>query len=150
MGIVVPRKKGVNMRLELYVDSDGKKIDPNLFSKTAEKLAKELRRNSSKNKLTQVRKFYDEVVFLRDRAGRTPKQENWEHILPLVRMLAAKAAYAHGRGHVDDTFFDFISESVQQIFDRKDLEVFTFFFEALIGYLKFHELSDNQERGRRH
>lgn len=49
-------------------------------------------------------------------------------------MLNAKAAYAKGRGLISDSFRDFISNSLKQINDKDDFEVFKGLFEAFMGY----------------
>jgi len=124
-----------------WKDKENGKVDPTLFSNTAEKLAKELAEDcraskNRENKRTQIRKFYDEVVRL-DMAAKARPQE-WENILPLVHMLTAKAAYAKGRRLVSDNFVTFIRASIKQISGHKDLELFANFFEAFIGFYRLH------------
>ena len=127
--------------IKLWKDKDKEIIDPELFSKKAEELAKILANENrterkNPNKASQIRKFYDEVLKLETQA-RT-KSIKKEQILPLVHMLIAKAAYAKGRDLVSDTFLNFIKDSVNQIKDTKDLKVFVNFFEALMGFYKQH------------
>lgn len=124
-----------------WKDKENGKVDPTLFSNTAEKLAKELAEDcraskNRENKRTQIRKFYDEVIRL-DMAAKARPQE-WENILPLVHMLTAKAAYAKGRRLVSDNFVTFIRASIKQISGHKDLELFANFFEAFIGFYRLH------------
>lgn len=125
--------------IDFWKDRDKKIIDPWLYSKRAEQLSKQLAEDceSSRkkpNKRTQVRRFYDEVVRLettaRSRAG------EWEHILPLVHMLTAKAAYARGRDLVSDNFLNFIRSAVEQVAEPGDLSVFANFFEAFMGFYR--------------
>ncbi|MBW1802576.1 MAG: type III-A CRISPR-associated protein Csm2, partial [Deltaproteobacteria bacterium] len=79
-------------KIILWKDPEKQTIDPKLFSKTAEDLAKKINediriaRNS--NKRTQIRKFYDEVVRL-NMLSKTRPDEEWDNILPLVHMLTA-------------------------------------------------------------
>ena len=91
-------------------DKQNRKIDPTLFSKTADVLAKDLaaenRSNKKSNKRTQIRKFYDEVLRLDMEAKTRPN--DWDTILSLVHMLVAKAAYAKGRELVSERFLEFI------------------------------------------
>ena len=53
-------------------------------------------------------------------------------------MLNAKAAYAMARDLVTKDFKDFISDSLKQIDDVDDFHVFVNFFEAFMGFYKFH------------
>lgn len=124
-----------------WKDKENGKVDPTLFSNTAEKLAKELAEDcraskSRENKRTQIRKFYDEVVRLNMEAKARPQE--WDSILPLVHMLPAKVAYAKGRRLVSDNFLNFIRSSIKQISGKKDLELFANFFEAFIGFYRMH------------
>ncbi|RLB27943.1 MAG: type III-A CRISPR-associated protein Csm2 [Deltaproteobacteria bacterium] len=134
-------------RIEFWRDKAKETIDPELFSKKAEELAKELAgdheqsKGKKANKRTQLRKFYDEVLRL-DSEARAAGKEQWKRILPLVHMLTAKAAYARGRDLVSDTFLSFIKDSVSQVQDQKDLMVFANFFEALMGFYIRHSPSN--------
>ena len=80
-------------RIKLWKDQEKKIIDPLLFSKQAEDLAKAIsadnqqRRNS--NKRTQLRKFYDEVVRLTALSKSRP--DDW-------KQRSTHGAYAHGQG----------------------------------------------------
>lgn len=126
-------------RIEFWKDRNNEIIEPTLFSKQAEELAKTLAKENKEerknpNKTTQIRKFYDEVLKLETQV-RTQSAKK-EYVLPLLHMLIPKAAYAKGRDLVSDTFLNFIKDSVYQIRDIKDLKVFVQFFEALMGFYK--------------
>jgi len=128
-------------KIVFWKDREKKKVDPALFSSIAEQLAKELAEDcrasrQRENKRTQIRKFYDEVVRLGMEARAKPQE--WDDILPLVHMLTAKAAYAKGRKLVSDNFLNFIRSSIEQISGEKDLELFTNFFEAFIGFYRMY------------
>ncbi len=129
------------MKITLWKDSEKRTIDPLLFSKTAEDLAKAIEADRSQkgkfNKRTQLRKFYDEVVRLTALAKKSPDEE-WVNILPMVHMLTAKAAYAQGRELISPSFMDFIRDSVEQIEDQKDLSLFSNFFEAFMGFYRLY------------
>ena len=129
-------------KIVLWKNPDKQTIDPKLFSKTAMALSEELadeRKKSNKklNKRTQIRKFYDEVLRLSSLA-KTRRDEEWVNILPLVHMLTAKAAYAQGRNLVSKTFMAFIKNSVNQVERPEDLDVFSNFFEAFMGFYRLH------------
>jgi CRISPR-associated protein Csm2 len=120
--------------VSFYKDKEKKTLRPTLFSVTAENLAKTMAENTRSNKRTQLRKFYDEVLRLNSLARSNPS--DWESILPYVNMIIAKVAYAEGRDLVSAEFAEFIKESVKQIDEKEDLDVFTNLFEAFMGFYK--------------
>ena len=128
-------------KIELWKDRDNRKIDPVLFSLKAEALAKNLAEDckvvkGKPNKISQIRKFYDEVVRLNMESKNSGS--DWDNILPLVNMIIAKTAYAKGRKLISDNFLNFIRSSIEQIKDPEDLEVFANLFEAFYGFYKLH------------
>lgn len=134
-------------KIQFWQDKDKKKIDPRLYSDRAEELVKTMKKdfdvNKKVNKRTQVRKFYDEVMRLHMEArnldmSQPEKREQWEILLPMIHMLSAKAAYAKGRELVSDNFRNFIKTSVEQIEDPGDLALFANFFEAFMGFYRYH------------
>ncbi len=129
------------MEIKFWKDKAKKQIDPDLFSSKAEMLAKEIfkERNDKTNRPTQIRKFYDEVL----RFHSMLKTTEFENILPYLKMLNAKAAYAMGRNLVSKGFKEFISTALDQIKDPDDFDAFKGLFEAFIGYYKFYDKKDN-------
>lgn len=127
------------MEIKFWKDKNKKLIDPELFSKMAEDLAKAVfeQSNNKMNKPTQIRKFYDEVVRF-DSIVKT-NHEEFEMILPYLKMLNAKAAYAMGRDLISMNFKNFIQNSIKQINDKDDFSAFAGLFEAFIGYYKFYD-----------
>ena len=128
-------------KIEFWKDKDNRQVDPLLFSSRAEDLAKKFSHEhentrSKPNKRTQMRKFFDEITSL-NMAAKSGRQD-FQNILPLVHMLTAKAAYANGRELVSDSFLAFIKESVEQVDDERDLDIFATFFEAFIGFYRLH------------
>jgi CRISPR-associated protein Csm2 len=125
-----------------YKDPVKRTVKPELFSSVADQLAQRVHHaDVKKNKRTQIRKFYDEVVRLNALARSYP--EDWDHILPLVNMVIAKAAYAEGRKLVTEDFVEFLKESIRQVQSAEDLDVFTNLFEAFMGFYKKYRPSDN-------
>lgn len=125
--------------------SDGK-IDPELFSSKAEKLAEAVfegqHKNSKANKPTQLRKFYDEVMRFDSMLKSVPpdkQNDEFDKMLPYLKMLNAKAAYAMGRDLVTKEFKDFISMSLSQVKNKNDFELFNGLFEAFMGYYKYYD-----------
>ncbi len=135
--------------IKFYKDRQKKIINPKLFSQTAETAAELIARAGQKrrndgtvrlehNKRTQIRKFYDEV--LRMNGDIKGKPDDWDHVLPYVNMLIAKAVYAQGRNTlVTGEFVNMLKECIEQVEQPGDLDVFANFFEAFMGYYKQYE-----------
>ncbi len=127
--------------------SDKKILNAALFSDTADRLAKRFAASGrNQNKLTQLRRFYDEVQrqqsLLQSTAGSTTADSDFENSLAYLHMLIAKAAYAQGRKLVTKDFVDFLRHGIQQVKSREDFRVFSDFFEAVMAFYKVHRPSD--------
>jgi CRISPR-associated protein Csm2 len=129
-----------------WKDKNKKLIDPELFSGRAEALAKQIQTEggSKSNKPTQIRKFYDEIVRFDSILKSNPG--DFDAMLPYLKMLNAKAAYAMGRDLISKGFKDFIAEALGQIRDRDDFEAFAGFFEAFMGFYKFYVEKGGESR----
>jgi CRISPR-associated protein Csm2 len=113
-------------------------LDPELFSKKAESLAQKIGEedsNKSKNKRSQLRRFYDEIIRLNTMAQ---ANKDWNTILPLVHMIIAKTVYAKGRNLVTDSFVEMLKSGIEQIHDKEDLQVFANFLEAFMGFYQIY------------
>jgi len=135
------------MDISFWKDKNKKLIDPDLFSSKAEELAQKIfeEQQASRgraNKPTQLRKFYDEVIRFGSMLQGLPvekQQEEFDKILPYLKMLNAKAAYALGRDLVSKSFKDFIAGSLTKINDKDDFEAFAGFFESFMGFYKYYD-----------
>ncbi|MCC6657597.1 MAG: type III-A CRISPR-associated protein Csm2 [Rhodocyclaceae bacterium] len=111
--------------------------DPDLFDSKAENVARALDQEagrSNKNKSTQIRRFYDELVGWQERiAGDDEKFKQYE---AFIRMLNAKVAYAKGRGLVGDEFERWFRECIKSTPNAQALDHFRLHFEAVLGFLK--------------
>lgn len=112
-----------------------------LFDEDAEKVARALddsaqadRGGSGKNKATQIRRFYDELVGWQERVG--ADDEKFKQYEAFVKMLNAKAAYAEGRKLVTPDFVTWFRDCVRQVNDARTLNHFRLHFEAMLGFLK--------------
>lgn len=127
-------------KIVLWKDREKQLLDPELFSKKAEALAiiieKDRKFAQKFNKRSQIRKFYDEVVRLNNLTKNRP--EEWNNIMPMVHMLVAKTAYAHGRELISKNFMAFIKDSINQIEGPEDLNIFCNFFEAFMGFYRLY------------
>lgn len=126
--------------IKFWKDESKEIVNPELFSDVADKWAEYLKRvgkeNKDKNKISQIRKFYDEVLFFH---AKIKNEQEFEKMFPYIKMLNAKAFYAEGRGHVTEHFKDFIRKCLEQIKNKKDFDVFVKFFEAFMGYYRYYD-----------
>ncbi|MBF0152732.1 MAG: type III-A CRISPR-associated protein Csm2 [Magnetococcales bacterium] len=121
-------------------------VSETLFDKTAkawaEKLNKARQAKKDSNKSTQLRRFYDEICMWAEKVGNDPKK--YEDLIPFIRMLNAKTAYAHGRKElVDQGFVELVDKSLKQVKDPKTLQCFKLFMEAIMGFYKELEQHSN-------
>lgn len=125
------------MAITLWKDKARKKLEPTLFSVTAEQQAQAIGSEGNNiNKSTQLRRYFEEVVRLNTQAK--AKGADMDLILPQVHMLVAKIVYAQGRRLVSSSFVEMMKSGINQINDKDDLQVFANFFESFIGFYKMH------------
>ncbi|OQX18729.1 MAG: type III-A CRISPR-associated protein Csm2 [Desulfobulbaceae bacterium A2] len=123
--------------ISLWKDKENRKLEPTLFSETAEKLAEKIgAEGNNVNKSTQLRRYYDEVVRLTTQAKASTA--NMDLILPQVHMLVAKVAYAKGRNLVTDSFVQMMKSGISQVENKEDLQVFANFLESFMGFYKMY------------
>ena len=126
----------------------GKDKSSDLFSKIAEEYAKKIKtiegKNNTKNKNTQIRKFYDELLLWNNKINiaslkKEEREEKFKEFEPFIKMLKAKVAYAKAREYVDDNFKLMFDQCINEINSPESLKDAKFFLEAVIAYSKFHE-----------
>ena len=135
-----------------YFTPDGA-INPELVDKEARKWANLFapKRNESdrysKEKVinpAQLRRFYGEAKRLEMRwQNSSDRERTFGDILPMIKLLKAKAAYANKRGLVSPSFRDWIWDNVDRINVGEDFKAFLLFFEAVVGFCYGNELPDN-------
>jgi CRISPR-associated protein Csm2 len=115
----------------------GGQIDAKLYSEIAEAAAKAVAggERNPRNKPSQLRRFYDELVALQDKAR---DAESFGQQLPFIQMLRAKVAYAKGRDKVDDQFVSLLNRVVDQARDAATLKQARLFMEAFMAYYKVY------------
>jgi len=108
--------------------------DTELFNETAREWAEAICGDGRdcRVKSTQLRNFYDKVMELLDEVEKEHKP--FEEVLPFVKMLNSKVAYAQTRKHVTREFVDMMQQCIKQVDSPEKLKVFKLFFEALIGF----------------
>ena len=113
---------------------NGKHLPADLFDGVARGAAKHVAGGdrNQKNKPSQLRQFYDELVMWEEKVQRDERR--FREYLPFIRMLNAKAAYAAGRKHVDDNFVNLMHHCLGQVDDARALRNFKLFFEAFMGF----------------
>ncbi len=117
------------------------KKDGELFNKTAESWAKAI---GKEVKNTQIRNFYDQVLKLYEKSKSLQNSEFETDLLPFVKMLNSKIAYAKtrksaGKNLINDTFVQMMNSCINQVNSKNDLQTFKLFFEAVIGFHKGRE-----------
>jgi CRISPR-associated protein Csm2 len=126
------------MEIKFWLNKEKKLVNPELFSKVADEWAKNINDEggNQKNKQSQLRKFYDEVLLFYNRIQ--GDKEKFEQMLPYIKLLRAKVYYARGRDHITDKFKDFIESCIDQIHTWEDFVVFKNFFEAFMGFYRYY------------
>jgi len=138
--------------IKFWKDKAKKIVNPDLFSDTAEKIAKAVSNEATDklNKSTQLRRFFDDVLTFESRLKELPEEkqrEEFDRSLPYLKMLNAKVAYAKARDLISPEFKDFIGISLKQLNDLDDFKVFHTLFEAFMGYYKFFD-KERENRAR--
>ncbi|BCD68480.1 type III-A CRISPR-associated protein Csm2 [Nitratiruptor sp. YY09-18] len=104
------------------------KEDKELLNETAKEWAEKIKRT----KKTQVRNFYDKVLELEEKI----KKEDFDDVLPFIKMLNSKVAYAVNRRVASREFQEMIESCIKQIDTKEKFNTFKLFFEAVIGFYK--------------
>lgn len=124
--------------IELWKDRENRVLDPLLFSTIADEKAKSIsQEDRNRNKGTQLRRFFDELIRLNSQAQQ--RGADWNLILPQLHMMIAKAAYAKGRKLVTDSFVTLMQDGIYQIENKDDLKIFTNFLESFMGFYKAYK-----------
>ena len=119
----------------------GNEKSAEIFSDIAQRAAKHIKTNKNLNKTTQLRKFYDELAMWNDRVQlvRENKAGKFQELMPFIKMLKAKVAYAEGRKNVDKNFSDIFNRCIDQINNVETLRDSKLFMEAVMGFCKLEE-----------
>lgn len=119
------------------------KIKADLFSRVAEQTAETINAGRPKNKPTQLRKFYDEIVMWETRISASPNSfDSFKESLPFIQMINAKVAYAKGRKLVDDNYLKLMHHCLDQVDSPETMRNFKLFIEAFMGFYKVKRPKD--------
>jgi len=133
----------------MYYKTDGS-LDPKWVDSEALAVARKLVMKNSYGKTdkdsiksSQLRKFYADVKSL---------ERTWEYqkrseaaflgILPQIKILKAKAAYAKSRDVVPSAFVQWINRHVDAVSTSADFKAFLLHFEAVVGFCYGEGLKD--------
>jgi CRISPR-associated protein Csm2 len=108
------------------------KKDKELFNEVAKHWAEKI--EEARMNKNQLRNFYDKVLELYEKSQYTDNFD--EEVLPFVKMLNSKVAYAVNRGVANKEFEKMMNSCIKQINTPQDLEIFKYFFEAIVGFYK--------------
>ncbi len=115
-----------------YFDKDGD-IVVDLFSDKADSIAQSF----YKTKVSQIRKFYDEVLRIKMKIFLSnDKKREFKKQLPYIKMILAKAAYSSKRKNIDKNFKEFLDRNIGEIKELKEFEIFCDLFESVVAYSK--------------
>ncbi|MDQ2694751.1 MAG: type III-A CRISPR-associated protein Csm2 [Pseudomonadota bacterium] len=122
--------------LQRYYRDDGR-LRPELLDSEAEAMARRLHSVSS----SQLRRFYQDVVNLRQRLPQDPEQAEaaWEDLRAEVRLLKARVVYAHGRSekNVPPALLRFFIDHLHSLESARDFAAFFLHFQAVVAYHGF-------------
>jgi len=114
-----------------------------IAQKKAQIVAEAGRLARGKNKSTQLRKFYDELVMWHEKVAFEQSADKrlvkYKELAPYVKMMKAKVAYARGRDHVDECFEKLFAHVIGQISSPESLKHAKLFMEAFMGFYKAEE-----------
>lgn len=139
------------MAIQFWEDREKKLLNPKLFSEIAEAEAKKVfksaggrGKNINKNKPTQLRRFFDEIVAFEARykqiLSKSPSEQEkvFAQQLPFIHMLVPKVKYAEARNLVSSDFVELLKSAVvDNLKKSEDLKILTSFFEAFMGHYKY-------------
>ncbi len=109
-----------------------------IFSRIAEEAAQRCSTAKDMNKPAQVRMFYEELVRLQSKVSGAGSKadEELQNVLPYIKMIRARLAYANGRKLIDERFLDIFSVCIEKVNDVESLKHCKLFFEAYLGFKK--------------
>lgn len=89
--------------------------------------------NGKKNKRSQIRKFYEYSLQIKELLQR--KGGDFDLVEAELKRLIPYVKYAESRGTVSSLYADFIQKNVNTIHNVDDLNAFVKHFEAVVAYL---------------
>ena len=119
--------------------------DGSLVSALMDSQAEDLAQRLSQVTTTQLRRFYDDVLTLRQRLAAEQRQGRdkeavFNDLRADFKMLKAKAVYAHGRSEktMPRPLLQFFIDHVAAVNSARDFEAFCKHFQAVVAFHKFY------------
>jgi len=128
---------------QIWKDKSKGELNPLAFSELAKKMAEKIAEEGKKtktNKNSQIRKYYDSIFRLNERA-KIP-EANFNAILIELNRELALIYYAWGRKKVSKKFVDMMEELIKSVENEKHLNAITNFLECFIAYYKVYGPKD--------
>lgn len=129
-----PQREAAAPTIDLRGVEFGEDLAAQLFNEIAKRCAETVGANDKRNKPSQLRRFYDELVMWHLKVEQNP--ERFAEYQPFILMLNAKAAYAEGRDLVDANFVHLLHHCLSRTNDARSLGLVKLFFEAFLGFYK--------------
>lgn len=108
----------------------------------AEKVAKQLKNDRSKLNTTQLRKYFDTIIKIKEKIS----ESGWESAQSDYYMLYPTLAYAKGRGTIPENFYSFCILCLDKIPSKngnqasaENFNKFVSIMESLVAYSKYYE-----------
>lgn len=115
---------------------DLENITAKIFDETARKWSLVIANADRGVEKNQLRNFYEKVLELEEKALNSTEEEFLKKVLPFVKMLNSKVAYAKNKqsSPVNLAFVIFMTKSISQVKNIDTFRNFKFLFEAIIGF----------------
>ena len=119
-----------------YRDEEKENLNPDYIITYAKNIAEALEAEGGNecNKRTQIRKFYEYLLRVRDKMDQ--KNGKFEYVEAELMELQPKANYACSRKVVSAIYVKFIEKNLEHVKDASDMWAFVKHFEAVIAYMK--------------
>jgi CRISPR-associated protein Csm2 len=128
--------------MNYYLDDGQTKLVPDLLDAKAKEIQERIVPLNNRGfadfregvSSSQLRRFFMEFRGLEKRVQHA---KDFEAVLPLIRMVKSKAAYALNSGtgaKIPQSFQKFLVDNIDAIHNRRDFEAFMLYFEAVVGF----------------
>ncbi|NPA39138.1 MAG: type III-A CRISPR-associated protein Csm2 [Thermodesulfobacteria bacterium] len=127
---------------KIWINKEKGELNPLAFSELAQNLAKKISESGgrNKNKPSQIRKYYDTIFKLNERAKMVGA--NFNSILVELNRELALLYYALGREKVTEEFVKMMEELIKSVKNSEDLNVITQFLECFMAFYKCYRPKD--------
>jgi len=148
------KKEGI-IKSNLFSDEAKNIVDNFIFMKNEEDFEERKGKKVLLKKLSynQIRKFYDEVINIKEqlenKKGQVDDEKAFKMILPYFKMLKARAYYAYKRNNINTNFKTFIENNVDYVDNENKFKIFCTFFEAVVAYSKEKKFEKDDDKDKK-